>query len=132
MTTCGCEGEGWAGVLLKSCDYLRILWIEVQLFKSSPLLFFFLNETVKNGACVRVHAQLCPNHGVGSSVMKLSRQEYWSGLPFPTPGDLPDPGIKPASSVSPALADGFSTTAPPGNCHRKKNLQSANLVLNYF
>ena len=83
--------------------------------------FFFFNETVKNGSCVRVHAQLCPNHGVGSSVMKLSRQEYWSGLPFPTPEDLSDPGIKPASPVSPALADGFFTTAPPGNCHTQKS-----------
>ena len=35
------------------------------------------------------------------------RQEYWGGLPFPPPGDLPDPGIKPASPVSPALAGGF-------------------------
>ena len=33
----------------------------------------------------------------GASVWNSSRQEYWSGLPFPTPGDLPDPGIKPAS-----------------------------------
>ena len=33
----------------------------------------------------------------------LSRQEYWSGLPFPPPGDLPNPGIKPVSPVSPAL-----------------------------
>ena len=40
--------------------------------------------------------------------MKLFRQEHWSGLPFPIPGDLPDPGIKPAS---PALADGFSASA---------------------
>ena len=39
-------------------------------------------------------------------------QEYWSGLPFPPPGDLPDPGIEPASSVSPALAGGFFTTEP--------------------
>ena len=38
-------------------------------------------------------------------------QEYWSGLPFPSPGALPDPGIKPASS---ALAGGFFTTEPPG------------------
>ena len=38
------------------------------------------------------------------------RQEYWSGLPFPTPGGLPDPGIEPTSLVSPALADGFFTT----------------------
>ena len=35
--------------------------------------------------------------------MGFSRQEYWSGLPFPTPGDLPDPGIKPTSPASPAL-----------------------------
>ena len=35
--------------------------------------------------------------------MGFSRQEYWNGLPFPTPGDLPDPGIEPESPVSPAL-----------------------------
>jgi len=33
----------------------------------------------------------------------FSREEYWSGLPFPSPGDLPDPGIEPVSPVSPAL-----------------------------
>ena len=38
-------------------------------------------------------------------------QEYWSGLPFPPPGDLPDPGVEP---VSPALADGFSAIETPG------------------
>ena len=35
--------------------------------------------------------------------MEFSRQEYWSWLPFPTPGDLPDPGIEPTSPESPAL-----------------------------
>ena len=43
--------------------------------------------------------------------MGFSRQEDWSGLPFPSPGDLPDPGVKP---TSPALAGGFFTTEPPG------------------
>ena len=43
--------------------------------------------------------------------MGLPRQEYRSGLLFPPPGDLPDPGIKPAS---PALASGFFTAEPPG------------------
>ena len=43
--------------------------------------------------------------------MKFSRQEYWNGLPFPPPGDLPDPGIEPASLMSFALADGFFTTS---------------------
>ena len=42
----------------------------------------------------------------GSSV-EYSSQEYWSGLPFPPPGDIPDPGIKPASLTSPALAGRF-------------------------
>ena len=46
--------------------------------------------------------------------MKLSRQEYWSGMPFPTPGDLPNPGIEPVSLASPALAGRFFTTASPG------------------
>ena len=40
--------------------------------------------------------------------MEFSRQEYWSGLPFPSAGDLPDPGIKPASLESPALAGRLS------------------------
>ena len=53
-------------------------------------------------------------HLPGSSVsMEFFRQEYWCGLPFPTPGDLSDPGIRLASLVSPALAGGFLTTAPP-------------------
>ena len=45
--------------------------------------------------------------------MEFFRQQYWSGLPFPTPEDFPDPGIKPTSLASPALAGGFFTTAPP-------------------
>ena len=43
--------------------------------------------------------------------MGFSRQEYWSGLPFPLPGDLPDPGIELVSLMSPALAGGFFTTS---------------------
>ena len=46
--------------------------------------------------------------------MGFLRQEYWSGLPFPPPGDLPNPGIKPTSLVFPALGGGFFTTVPPG------------------
>ena len=43
--------------------------------------------------------------------MGFPRQEYWSGLPFPSPGDLPNPRIKP---VSPALSDGLFTAEPVG------------------
>ena len=47
----------------------------------------------------------------GFSSMGFSKQEYWSGLPFPSPGDLPDPGIKPGS---PALQAHSLPSEPPG------------------
>ena len=46
--------------------------------------------------------------------MGFPRQEYWSGLPFPPPGDRSDPWIEPMSPAFPALADGVFTTKPPG------------------
>ena len=45
--------------------------------------------------------------------MKFSRQEYWSGLLFPTPRDFPDPRIEPMSPVPPAWAGGFFATDSP-------------------
>ena len=53
--------------------------------------------------------------------MEFSRQEYWTDLPFPNLGDLPDPGIKP---TSPALAGGFFATVPRG----KHNLSSSSIA----
>ena len=46
--------------------------------------------------------------------MEFSRQEYLSGLPFPAPGGLPDPGIEPASPVAPSLVGRFFITTPLG------------------
>ena len=61
--------------------------------------------------------QLCPTFVTPWIVARqaplsigFSGQEYWSGLPFPLPGDLPNPGIEPRSLTSPALAGGFFTT----------------------
>ena len=74
-------------------------------------------------ACVRacVRAQLCLTLYDAMTVahqaplfIECSRQEYWSGLPFPTPRDLPDPGIELASLAFPALVGWFFTAAPPG------------------
>ena len=59
----------------------------------------------------------------GFSVHGFSRQEYWSGLPFPSPGDLPDPGIGPES---PTVEEGALQSEPPGKsdinmyCHTKE------------
>ena len=64
---------------------------------------------VKSLSRVRLFATLWTiGHHVPSSV-GFPRQEYWSGLPFPSPGDLPDPGIKP---WSPALQAGALTSEP--------------------
>ena len=79
-----------------------------------------------------VHVQLCPTlcdpmdcSLPGSSVfMEFSRQECWSELPFPSPGDLPDPGIKLVFLMSLALAGRF-TTEPPGK-------PSSTTYYNYF
>ena len=51
-----------------------------------------------------------------SPSMGFSRQEYWSGLPFPSPGDLPDPGIEPGS---PTLKADALSSEPPGKCSRR-------------
>ena len=62
------------------------------------------------------HSQLCDPMDCSPQAplsMGFPRQEYW-GLPFPSPGDLPDLGIKPEASVAPALAGRFFTTGPPG------------------
>ena len=50
----------------------------------------------------------------GSSVHGILQARYWSGLSFSTPGNHPDPGIKPESPMSLALAGGFFTIVPPG------------------
>ena len=59
-------------------------------------------------------------HGLsspGSSVHGFSKQEYYSGLPCPPPGDLANPGIEPASPVTPALQADFFTDEPLGKLY---------------
>ena len=61
-------------------------------------------------SCVRLFATLWTVALHVPLSMGFSRQEYWSGLPCPPPGDLPDPGTEPVSLLSPALAGKFFTT----------------------
>ena len=70
--------------------------------------YWFLNHKVKVKLLSHVQLFATPwtiAHQAPPS-MKFSRQEYWSALPFPSPGDLPDPGIKPRSSA--LWADAFT------------------------
>ena len=68
--------------------------------------------------CVLSRIQLFVTAWTEAHQMSLSvgfpRQEHWSGLPFHSPGDLPDPGNKTTPLASPALAGGFFTTLPLG------------------
>ena len=91
---------------------LPTLWISV-VTASLPYTIITVSD-----CCCCLAAQLCPilcNPRAVACQASLSmgfpRQEYWSGLPFPSPGDFPDPGIEPAS---PALTGGFFATEPPG------------------
>ena len=60
--------------------------------------------------------------------MEFSRQRYWGGLPFPSPGDLPDPGIDPGS---PALQADALTSEPPGKKELKLSVFENNLLIQH-
>ena len=66
-------------------------------------------------SCIRLFGSPVDCSLPGSSVHGFFQARILDGLSFPPPGDLPNPGIKPASSVSPALAGGFFTNEPLGN-----------------
>ena len=87
---------------------------------ASSMLVFASPTRCQPSACMslsRVQGFANPtNCSLSDSLLsvELSSQGYRSGLPFPPPGDLPDPGIKPVSLACPALAGGFFTVEPPG------------------
>ena len=92
------------------------------------------------GCCCCSVAQSCPTFATSWTVayqvllsIGVLRQQYWSGLLFPTPGDLPNPGMEPASPASLALAGGFFTTEPlrklSDGINRPKNVLSDTFIL---
>ena len=75
--------------------------------------------------------QLCltlcdPMNLPGSCVHRILQERIWSGLPFPSPGGLPDPGIRPASLTSPALAGKFFTTSTTWEAHTSAQYPTKN------
>ena len=117
-----CHGSGDSRVQRKgseqSTDGVGSQWIRFchPFLEAYPALDTLHPRSYNMHVCV--HAQLCPTvcnpmdlACQGSLSMGFSRQGFWSGLLFPSPGNLPGPGIKPEP---PALTAGFVTTEPPG------------------
>ena len=75
-----------------------------------------MRQPIKMRACVYAQScqTLCDWWTIAFQAalsMGFSRQEYWHGLPFPSPGALPNPGVEPASLTSPTVTGGFFTTS---------------------
>ena len=82
-----------------------------NLFKYFLRCFLFFCVCVELLSCVQLFVDSWTVAHQAPLSMEFSRQEYWSGLPFLNPVDLPDPGIEPVSFSSPALAGGFFTAS---------------------
>ena len=93
-------------------DFSLYMCLVFPIVASIPYPFLCFQEVkVKLLSRVRLFATPWTVTYYASLSMGFSRQEYWSGLPFASPGDLPDPGIKPGS---PALEADALTSEPPG------------------
>ena len=104
---------------LVPASYPHAPFLEMTLFTLPSVLAESLNAykvkvKVKSLSRVQFFATLWTVADQASQSMGFSRQEYWSGLPFPFPGDLPNPGIEPRS---PALQADALTSEPPEKPH---------------
>ena len=99
--------------LTKACSLRWVVFISWMCSHSDLVLFLFSHSVVQSCAKSLQSSNSANPWSVAYQAplsMGFPRQEYWSALPFPSPGELPDPGIKP---VSHSLAGGFFTTKPP-------------------
>jgi len=98
--------------ILKSRDITsltKVCLVKAIVFPVAMYGFESIVTIVELLSSVRLFCNLMDYSPQGSSSMGFPWKEYWSGLPFPSPGELPDPGIEP---VSLALAGGFFATEP--------------------
>ena len=103
------SGRGWTGPSVTDSP-------STQAWKPQNPLHSVTDSTLFACICAQSCLTLCNALTVAHQApvsMEFIRHGYWSGLPFPSPGDLPDPGIKPAPLASLALAGRFFTTEPP-------------------
>ena len=107
--------------------WVPVVWTSPQLVGKNSRLFF------EEHASILSHVWFFATPWTVAHQAPLSigffRQEYYSGLPFPSRGDLPNPGIESASPAPPALAGGFFTTEPLGKTNQYSSLTIRNLFL---
>ena len=107
-TLSGCVNTlGWYHV---ASELLQHLYLKVKILGRKEMLVCLCIISCS----VMSNSSVSPWTHQASLSMGFSRQDYWSGLLFPPSGDLPDPGIKPTSYVSPVLAGEFFTAETPG------------------
>ena len=104
--------------MIKSLDFLKMN----LLFLNSKLIYRVgkVKVKVKSLSHVQLFVTPWPIAYQASPSMGFSRQEYWNGLPSPSPGDLPNPGIEPGSA---ALETDTLTSEPPNTNHIMEKLQ---------
>ena len=118
---------GWTG-WLSLCLVVSSVHYDIQ-YSSSQCVFsvlepslIYIPVSVCLLSCVWLFAAPWTIAHQVPLLMEFSRQEYWNRLPFPTPGDLPEPGIEPVSPASPAVAGRFFTTSPSGKPGMERHL----------
>ena len=106
------------GKSMSSLSQLHHFFMCFPLLSLSELRFFSLEYPLCRRVCPFSHVRLFATPWTVTCQaplsMGFSRQEYWSGLPCPPPGNLPNPGIEPTSLASPVLTGRFLTTVAPG------------------
>ena len=112
LSTC-CRGAGRAQSIPEKIKlFLCLFSVSCVIFQKE---FSFLPCVLSRCSHVQLFLTLWSIAHQAPLAMGFSKQEYWSGLPFPSPGDLPDPGIEALSSVPPALAGQSLPLSYPGS-----------------
>ena len=112
----------WQNSIIHCPAYLIYFYMDIFIFQISHNVYILLLKLESESEVAQSCPTLCDRWTVAHQAppsMGFSRQEYWSGLPFPSPGDLPDPGIEPRS---PTLQADALTSAPPGEPHKTPKL----------
>ena len=100
----------WLSFLINKAPYS---WLQLHILKLHLILYLRKEKKAKSLSYVRFFATPWTVAYQAPQSMEFSRQEYWSGLPFPSPEDLPDPGIKPGSPT--LQADALPSEPPEGS-----------------